>query len=109
MMIGSANDTGVPQGSLTKESIDRVIRANAGKIRMCYQRVLNDHPNLNGKVIVHFKINKDGLVHGARIQSTTLKHSKVENCILGEIRLLKFPSSETESTVNYPFIFSQGG
>jgi outer membrane biosynthesis protein TonB len=97
-------------GGLTKEEIDRVVRARAGIFRACYQKELNRAPGLSGKLVVRFAINGDGMVTSSSIGSGgSLHNEEVESCINANVRKLKFPAKGGTSNVTYPFVFSQGG
>jgi hypothetical protein len=93
-------------GGLDKSSIDTVIKRNIAQIRYCYQRELFMSPNLSGKVVVKFVIAKDGSVSRASVSASTLKSSKVEDCILN--RFMKFSFQQPKGgivIVKYPFVF----
>ncbi len=93
---------------LSKEEIDRVVKARAGIFRACYQKELNHTPGLGGKLIMHFVIAADGGVTTASTAGGSLRNAGVEDCINNNIMRLKFPA-KGGAIVNYPFVFSQGG
>lgn len=92
---------------LSKEEIDRVVKARAGVFRACYQKELNRSPGIGGKLIMHFVIAADGSVKSANPQGGTLRNEGVESCVRGNIMRLKFPA-KGGAIVNYPFVFTQG-
>lgn len=93
---------------LTLDETNRVVRARAGLIRVCYQRALAKQPDLSGKVVVRFTIAADGTVPRAEVTGTTLKTPAVEACIVAQIKKMRFPAKGAAAVVNYPFIFSRG-
>ena len=93
---------------LSKEEIDRVVRARAGVFRACYQKELNRSPGIGGKLIIHFVISADGVVKNAATQGGSLRNVGVESCVKGNIMRIKFPA-KGGAIVNYPFVFTQGG
>lgn len=93
---------------LSKEEIDRVVKARAGVFRACYQKELNRSPGIGGKLIINFVIDSGGTVKSARTNGGTLKSDAVESCVKGNIMRLKFPA-KGGAIVNYPFVFTQGG
>ena len=93
---------------LSKEEIDRVVKARAGIYRACYQKELNHTPGLGGKVVMHFVIAADGSVKSANTAGGSLRNAGVEDCINNNLMRLKFPA-KGGAIVNYPFVFSQGG
>lgn len=95
-------------GSIDKEAIRRVIRENQRQIQACYEKTLNKNPNLYGKVILEWVITGNGRVSSARVSSSTLRNSEVENCVLSRLRTWKFPEPppDQEAVVSYPFLFN---
>ena len=93
---------------LSKEEIDRVVKARAGVFRACYQKELNRSPGIGGKLIIHFVIASDGSVKSSATQGGSLRNEGVESCVKGNIMRLKFPA-KGGAIVNYPFVFTQGG
>ena len=98
-----------PGGSGAADEINRVIKANAKQIRLCYSRQLEKQPKLEGKVVVNFRIETDGSTKKVTVKQTTLRSKPVEKCIVGEVAKLKFAPREISSVVNYPFLFAKGG
>src|SRR5688572_26920238 len=99
---------GPESGGLTAQAIDRVIKASAGIFRACYQKELNRTPNIGGKLVVRFTIASDGSVSKAAIVSSTVGSKVVDQCVLRNIRRLRFPAPGAVSHVNYPFLFAPG-
>jgi hypothetical protein len=92
-------------GGLDRSLIDVVIKKNMAQIRYCYQRELYKHPNLSGKVKVKFVIGNDGSVSRAKIDKSTLKSKKVEDCIANRFMRFRFPKPNGIVIVKYPFSF----
>ena len=93
---------------LSKEEIDRVVKARAGVFRACYQKELNRTPGIGGKLIINFVIDSSGTVKSSRTNGGSLKNDGVESCVKSNIMRLKFPA-KGGAIVNYPFVFTQGG
>ncbi len=95
-------------GSIDREAIRKVIRDNQKQIQACYEKTLNKQPGLYGKVILEWVITTNGRVKDARVQSTTLGSSEVENCVLSRLRTWKFPEPppDQEAVVTFPFLFN---
>jgi hypothetical protein len=98
-------------GGLTKDDIDRVVKARAGVFRACYQAELNRQPGIGGKLVIHFQINGDtGVVTSAKVSGgSSLRNAGVEACVTSNIMRLKFPTKGGIANVNYPFLFQPGG
>ena len=52
-------------GHLPSEVVQRIVRQNYGRFRMCYEQGLGRNPNLQGRVAVRFVIGRDGAVSRA--------------------------------------------
>ena len=105
MRIGSAT----ANGDLDKNIIRRYIRRRKHKIQNCYERQLLVKPKLSGTVVTQFMITPSGRVQSAGARG--MGNKKVENCVAGVIRGIKFPAPKNGGRVNvrYPFIFSAAG
>lgn len=94
-------------GGLDKSLIAAVVQANIGQIKHCYERQLIVDPNIFGKIVAQWTINKDGLVSTTGVKKTTMNNASVENCILGKIKNWEFPKPKGggQVVVSYPFLF----
>ena len=94
-------------GAYDKEAVRRVIRAQAGQIRWCYQQALQRNPKLGGKVVLGFLIAPTGGVKAPKIKSNSMSDKSVGECIAKKSRLWKFPPPPDSGvvTVSYPFLF----
>jgi TonB family protein len=95
------------RGDIDREVIRRVFRQATGAVRRCYESALQQNPSLAGRVVVKLTIGATGQVVLATVQSSTLKHSEVESCILAVMRGLAFPKPPGGGivVVTYPFVF----
>lgn len=100
----------VVMGSLDRNVIQRVIRRRLNGVRYCYQRELQRDPYLQGKVVVHFVVNERGRVAAASIKSSTLDSPAAENCIVRQMKRLRFPEPMGGGImrISYPFVFTGG-
>jgi len=97
----------VDSNGLTADEIDRVIVAHAGVFRACYQKELSRaRPDLAGKIVVRFTIAETGAVEAVAIESSTMHHKPVEDCLKDNVLRLKFPA-KARAVVRYPFVFQQ--
>ena len=101
----------VSGGNLPKEVIRRVIMSRAGAYQNCYERQLASKKDLNGKIEVKIMISGTGNVILSTINSTSMNNPTVENCIVRQIKKLKFPAPKNGKRVKvrYPFRFKSGG
>ncbi len=117
--LGGAHRSGAPQvrmgapsvsGRLPPEVIQRIVRQNFGRFRLCYEGGLRNNPNLTGRVSVGFTIASDGSVKNTRVASSTLPDAGVAACIQRAFTGLSFPQPDGgEATVTYPILLAPAG
>ena len=99
-----------PEGSLDKEEIRKVVRANIGDVRACYNSVLESDPDWAGRVAISFTIGPVGAVTATRVESTEERDHGLAQCVAGVIETWAFPAPEGGGNVlvTYPFHFAPG-
>jgi hypothetical protein len=107
--IGVApGDPSVSDG-LSKDIVQRVVRAHQGGVKYCYETELMRQPKLGGKIVVSWRIDLEGKVASARIRTTTMNNTAVEACLVRQIGRWRFPKpAGTMVDVSYPFLFRSG-
>jgi hypothetical protein len=96
-------------GRLPPEVIQRIVRQNFGRFRLCYEKGLEKNPALEGRVAVRFVIGRDGAVTSVTNGGSDLPDDAVIACIVRSFNALSFPQPEGGIvTVNYPIMFSPG-
>jgi hypothetical protein len=96
-------------GRLPPEVIQRVVRQNFGRFRLCYENGLRSCPNLQGRVAVRFVIGRDGSVSSAADGGSDMADRGVAACVVKAFYGLSFPAPEGGIvTVSYPIMFSPG-
>ena len=94
---------------LSKEIVQRVVRAHQGGIKYCYETELMRQPKLGGKIVVSWRIDLEGKVLSARIRTTSMNNTAVEACLVRQIGRWRFPRpAGTMVDVSYPFLFRSG-
>ena len=97
-------------GRLPPEVIQRIVRQNFGRFRLCYENGLRNNPNLQGRVGVRFVIGRDGAVSNVANGGSDMPDSGVVSCVVRAFYGLSFPQPEGGIvTVVYPIMFSPGG
>jgi hypothetical protein len=96
-------------GRIPPEIIQRVVRQNFGRFRLCYQDALRNNPNLAGRVAVRFVIGRDGAVSNVANGGSDLPDAGVVSCVVRAFYGLSFPAPDGGIvTVTYPIMFSPG-
>ncbi len=90
---------------LPKEVVQRIVRQNFGRFRLCYENGLRKNPKLAGKVTVKFDIDLSGSV--ANVTSTTdMTDKSVSTCVAKAFYGLSFPEPDGGVVkVTYPISF----
>jgi hypothetical protein len=116
--LGGSHSTKAPQvrmgattvsGRLPPEVIQRIVRQNYGRFRLCYEQGLARNPNLEGRAQVRFVIGRDGSVSNVSNGGSDIPDSAVVQCVIRSYYGLSFPQPEGGIvTVVYPIMFSPG-
>jgi hypothetical protein len=94
-------------GHLPAEVIQRVVRANFGRFRNCYDTGLRSNPSLAGRVVTKFIIGRDGSVTVSADGGSDMADRSVVNCVVRSYQNLSFPAPQNgQVTVTYPISFS---
>jgi hypothetical protein len=97
-------------GNLPRDVVQRVIRLNFGRFRLCYEAGLLKNPGLTGRVAVKFMIGRDGAVSFAATDpSTDMADETVTACVVRGFQNLSFPAPEGGTVqVVYPLTLTPG-
>jgi hypothetical protein len=96
-------------GRLPPEVIQRIVRQNFGRFRLCYENGMRNNPNLQGRVTVKFIIDRSGAVSMTADGGSDLPDQSVTQCVVRGFGNLSFPQPEGGMvTVVYPIMFNPG-
>jgi hypothetical protein len=94
-------------GRLGADAIQRVVRANFGRFRLCYENGLRKNPTLQGRVTTRFLVARDGSVAYAADGGSDVPDASVVSCVVGAFSRLSFPEPAGGTVaVEYPIAFS---
>jgi hypothetical protein len=95
-------------GGLASAVVERVVRQNFGRFRLCYETGRQREPKLAGVVVTRFTINATGTVAKAEADPcTTMPNADVAACVVRGVSVLNFPSPDGgDVTVVFPVLFS---
>ena len=94
-------------GRLPPEVIQRIVRQNFGRFRLCYEDGLRRNPELQGRVAVRFVIDRTGAATSVGNGGSDMPDSAVVSCVVRAFLGLRFPEPEGGIvTVVYPILFS---
>lgn len=96
-------------GKLPPEVIQRIVRRNFGRFRLCYEEALKLDDTLEGKITVSYVIRSDASVATVKAESD-LKDKTFVECVRKSFESLEYPSPESGLvSVRYPLMFSAPG
>ncbi|MGC4092815.1 MAG: AgmX/PglI C-terminal domain-containing protein [Polyangiaceae bacterium] len=114
--LGGSHATAAPKvsmgrssvtGNLPSEVVQRIVRQNFGRFRLCYEAGLGRNPALSGRVPVRFVIDRSGSVSNVANGGSELPDSSVVSCVLASFYGLSFPQPEGGiATVTLPISFA---
>lgn len=94
-------------GRLPPEVIQRIVRQNFGRFRLCYENGLRTNSTLGGRVAVKFTIDKSGAVVSPADGGSDLPDKAVVSCVVKGFTNLSFPQPEGGTVaVVYPIVFA---
>jgi hypothetical protein len=93
-------------GSIDKEAVRKVVQSKKDAIRRCYEKELNLHPELSGRILMKWVIMEQGRVKWAKVMNSTINNANVENCLKNELSTWQFPEppKNLEAEVSFPFL-----
>jgi outer membrane biosynthesis protein TonB len=107
--VGLGTGGGESDGSLSKEQINKVVRAHLAGVKYCYEKELQHKASLAGGVDIFWVIQPDGTVSKANVKQSTMNDAAVEGCIVRQVKQWQFPKAPGQTIVGrYPFIFKGG-
>ncbi len=105
-----ATETPRVSGYLSPEQVMRVVRANMAAVRYCYENELARQPSLRGRIVIAWRVNREGRVASPRVGSSTMGNARVEGCIVRQVRNWRFPEPDGgEVDISFPFVFGATG
>lgn len=96
-------------GAIDRNAVAEAILSHRDEFRYCYEKEINaENANLSGQIGTRFVIGASGRVTQAGIESSSLKNTYVENCVLAVLKRIHFPAPKGGGTVEvrFPFKFN---
>jgi hypothetical protein len=107
--VGLGTGSGEADGSLSKEQINKVVRAHLAGVKYCYEKELQHKASLSGGIDIFWVIQPDGTVSKANVKQSAMNDAAVEGCIVRQVKQWQFPKAPGQTIVGrYPFIFKGG-
>jgi tetratricopeptide (TPR) repeat protein len=88
------------RGKLPQEVVQRIVRQNFGRFRLCYEQALARNPNLQGNLGIKFVIDQSGTVGNARPNGAGgITDASMRACVAAAHDSLSFPAPESGTVV----------
>ncbi|QQR89572.1 MAG: AgmX/PglI C-terminal domain-containing protein [Myxococcales bacterium] len=89
------------------DSLSEALQANTPHIQNCYDQLLRNAPELEGRVVVQFRLLSSGYVDQAYILNNTTESPELADCIKHIIAKLQIKTPPASSvTLQLPFVFA---
>jgi predicted Zn finger-like uncharacterized protein len=105
---GVENFPAVEHGTLSQDTIGKVINEKKKSVSICYQQSLRGNEELRGKLEFLVMIEPTGLVSKVSVETTAFKGTKLARCIATKINEWRFPPFSGEAQqVQVPFVLEK--
>jgi hypothetical protein len=91
---------------LPHDVVRAALHSRARQLRGCYEQERAGNPDLAGKLVVAWTVDRRGVVRGPAVTTRTLESRSLEACVVRELERVSFPRRVGgPSRVEYPFVF----
>ncbi|HEX2734361.1 MAG TPA: VIT domain-containing protein [Polyangiaceae bacterium] len=115
--LGGSHATSAPKvrmgkvsvnGNLPREVVQRIVRQNYGRFRLCYEQALQSDPNAGGTIELRFRIDSEGAIGSIKPSRVTGLNAAMIACTERGFESLSFPMPEGGSVaVLYAITFGE--
>ncbi len=96
----------LPEGDIDLSLVAKEVKRHMGDLKQCYERRLLVHPELSGKVVMHWYIATDGKVAEQCVTEDTVGDEEVLSCVNKLVKECRFPTpSGSAVDISFPFVF----
>lgn len=86
---------------LSANDVDRILHERASQLLTCYQKVLDERPEVSGEVAFEFGIGPGGEVKMVRVTNSELESRKAEDCLVEKTRGWSFPETNLGTVTRF--------
>lgn len=86
---------------LTKPMVQSTVRQHMSRVASCASS--SNANQLTGTVGIKFTVQPSGAVSNTQIDTAQFQGTDVGRCVEGVVRAMKFPESQSDLTITYPF------
>jgi hypothetical protein len=95
-------------GPVPDEVVQRIVRQNFGRFRLCYENALRNNPGLTGRVFASFTIDPSGAPGPVSTTGSDLADTQAVECVRRGFANLSFPNGPKPTKVVFPIQFTLG-
>jgi alpha-tubulin suppressor-like RCC1 family protein len=77
--------------TFSKDVVQRVVRQNFGRFRLCYEQGLERHPGLRGHATARVEVSATGVVSRASVEQSDMNYPEFETCLGRAFGAIRFP------------------
>ena len=94
-------------GYVDPKGVRATVRAHASEAQACYDRAQLEKADLKGTIAIGATVGPSGDVVSANITNATVRHARLEACLLGAFRSWRFPAPAggVNGAISYNFKF----
>lgn len=89
-----------------KDMAKTVVDANYKHLRQCYESRLKENPELSGRWVLAWTIEKDGTVSGAEAEGQGVRDRTFESCMVRNVEQWRFQAVAKPTELARAFVFS---
>ena len=98
--------TALSAAALERNVVERGVHEKQGELLECYEGAVTRNPDLSsGKLVMRYRVEKDGKVSRADIVRNDLRDPKLGECVRQVFLSLDYGAQERPSNVTYPLDF----
>jgi hypothetical protein len=94
------------KGDMAPVLVQRMVRQQFGRFRMCYEAELVRNPIVEGRVELRFQIDEQGSIQALSVRSDV--PVSLRDCVKAAVSSVVFPKPPGTVQVVYPILFSPG-
>lgn len=109
-LVGTAEpgDWEPPPEGPTGYDVRTQMRRYLGQMKRCYEKELKGDPDLAGKLVLSWTIERDGDVADVSVDQNSTGSEALQSCVASSMRRLRFASPPVELEVEgYPLLFDR--
>jgi TonB family protein len=93
-----------PVSGLDPAKTQAVVKSHLPEVQRCYERGKMDDPDIKGRITLKISVSATGAVTSAMVESSSLRSSAVESCVISAVQGWKFPApTGGPAVISYPF------